>query len=284
MKRILIFAIILISFSAYADNGNPAYRIFTKNGKEISFKKYIKQLRKANIVLFGELHNNSICHWVQLETAAKLLERTQIVLGAEMFERDNNSDLAKYVNGEIDKKALDSLVRLWPNHKTDYAPLVDFAKDNNLDFVATNVPRRYANKVYHNGFGALDSLKDDEKKWIAPLPISYDPELSLYADMAKMMPGHGAENLPKAQAIKDATMAYFITRNQQPEHVFLHFNGNYHSNEFQGISWYLNKYDPAKRIKTIATVEQKDIKNLDEENKNLADFILVIPENMTKTY
>ncbi|MFT6849919.1 MAG: putative iron-regulated protein [Sphingobacteriales bacterium] len=284
MKRSILLALILFSFSAFAGNKNPAYRIFTKNGKEISFKKYIKELNKANIVLFGELHNNSMCHWIQLETASKLFERTPLVLGAEMFERDNNSALAKYVKGEIDKKALDSLIRLWPNHSTDYAPLVDFAKDNNLDFIATNVPRRFANKVFHNGFEALDSLKSSEKKWVAPLPISYDPELSLYAGMAKMMPGHGAENLPKAQAIKDATMAYFIAKGQQPDHVFLHFNGTYHSNEYQGINWYLNKYDPAKRITTIATVEQKNIKKLEDGNKKLADFILVIPENMTKTY
>ncbi|MEZ4981018.1 MAG: ChaN family lipoprotein [Saprospiraceae bacterium] len=47
---------------------------------------------------------------------------------------------------------LDSTARLWSNYKTDYAPLVDFAKENDLQFVATNIPRRYASLVYMNRF------------------------------------------------------------------------------------------------------------------------------------
>ena len=70
----------------------------------------------------------------------------------------------------------------------------------------------------------------------------------------------------------------------KPKHLFIHFNGAYHSDEKEGILWYLNKYKPNLKILTISTVEQDKIDVLDPENFNKADFILVVPEKMTKTY
>jgi uncharacterized iron-regulated protein len=55
---------------------------------------------------------------------------------------------------------------LWTNFKTDYKPLVDLAKENKLNFVASNVPRSFAKLVYKGGFEALDSLSDEEKAWM----------------------------------------------------------------------------------------------------------------------
>ena len=162
--------------------------------------------------------------------------------------------------------------------------MVDFAKDNNIGFVATNVPRRYASLVYKNGFEALDALTDEEKSWIAPLPIAYDASLPGYVKMLEMMGGHGGDNLPKAQAIKDATMAHFIAQNLQPGKVFMHYNGTYHSDNFEGINWYLKREKPELKIVTISAVSQKDISKLEEEHLQKADFILVIDEDMTKTY
>lgn len=82
---------------------------------------------------------------------------------------------------------MDTLARLWNNHKTDYKPLVDFAKNNRTPFIATNVPRRYASMVFREGFEALNSLPSNEKKWIAPLPIPYDSTLPGYVKMIEMM-------------------------------------------------------------------------------------------------
>lgn len=98
------------------------------------------------------------------------------------------------------------------------------------------------------------------------------------------MGGHGGENLPKAQAIKDATMAYFIHKNLKNNSLFIHFNGSYHSDNFEGIFWYLKQLNTELKIKTISTVEQNSIEKLEVSNKNKADFIIAVPENMIKTY
>lgn len=269
-----------------------AYKIYNAKGKEVSVEKMVKQLAKKNVVLFGELHNDPIAHWLQLKVAQQLQQQQSIILGAEMFERDNQKGLDAYLNGEIDRKGLDSTVRLWSNFSTDYAPLLDFAKANQLPFIATNIPRRYASMLYKHGVDSLLQLPESEKQWIAPLPFPFDPELPGYTAMMQMMPEHANENFPKAQAIKDATMAASIlkARTTNNNTLFLHFNGAYHSNNYEGIYWYLKKYFEASNsgetllIGTISTVLQSDVNRLEKENKGVADFILVVDEEMTTTY
>ena len=260
------------------------YQLYNQKGKKTTYKKLLEAAAKADVVFFGENHDNSLNHWLELELTKDLSEKRGLVMGAEMIEADNQDELDQYLKGEIDQKVFDTEARLWKNHNTDYKPLVDFAKDNNIGFVATNVPRRYASLVYKNGFEALGALTDEEKSWIAPLPIAYDASLPGYVKMLEMMGGHGGDNLPKAQAIKDATMAHFIAQNLQPGKVFMHYNGTYHSDNFEGINWYLKREKPELKIVTISAVSQKDISKLEEEHLQKADFILVIDEDMTKTY
>src|SRR5690606_4769434 len=161
-----------------------------------------------------------------------------VVLGAEMIEADNQKQLDDYLAGRISQKQFDTLARLWSNHKTDYKPLVDFAKDKKLKFVAANIPRRYASMVSKKGMESLDALTDEEKSWMMPLPMPYDANLPGYVNMMKMMGDHANENFPKAQAVKDATMAHFIIKNMQSGSVFIHYNGTYHSDNYEGIGWY----------------------------------------------
>jgi uncharacterized iron-regulated protein len=273
----------LICFVLSAQEKKP-YQLFDKKGNKVSYGKLLKAAEKAQVVLFGEYHNNAIVHWLQLELTKDLAEKKALVLGAEMIEADNQKLLDLYLKGEINQKQLDTTARLWPNYKTDYKPLVDFAKENKLPFIATNIPRRYASLVSKKGFEALDNLTDEEKTWIAPLPILYDATLPGYVEMMKMMGDHTSPNMPKAQAIKDATMAYFIEKNLQPNSVFIHYNGTYHSDSYEGIYWYLKKTLPTLDIITISTVEQKDVEKILTDNYTKGDYILVIDEDVTKTY
>ncbi len=276
---------VFLSTIIMAQNGKPAYLLYNSKGKKSSYKKMMKQLQKADIILFGEFHNNAIAHWLQIEVTQSVHDKRELILGAEMFEADNQEPLDLYLQDSIDDKQLDTLARLWPNYKTDYAPLVNFAKVNQLKFIATNIPRRYARMVFRQGIESLDTLSEQEKSWIAPLPMAYDGTLSQYKEMKDMMgDSHGGDNFPKAQAIKDATMAHFILQHWSKGKCFIHYNGAYHSDKFQGILWYLQQQQPNLNYVTISTVEQKDISTLDKEHLNRADFIICVPETMTKTY
>ena len=283
MKK-LTFSIFLFATIISVAQDKKAYQIFDKKGKKSSYEKVLKANEKTDVVLFGEIHDNSLVHWLQLEFTKDLAQRKPLVLGAEMLEADNQKQLDQYLKSEINQKQLDSSARLWKNYKTDYKPLVDFAKDKKINFIATNVPRRYASLVFKKDLVALDSLSALEKSWIAPLPIEFDINLPGYKGMMSMQGGHAGEKMPKAQAIKDATMAYFINKNRKENSIFVHYNGTYHSDNYEGINWYLRKLDADIQIVTIAMVEQKDITKLEAEHYNKADFILVIDEDVTKTY
>jgi len=283
MKFILTGLLLLLMFGVQAQK-LEAYQVYNKKGKKVSFKKLLKSVKEKDIILFGELHDNPIAHWMQLKLTQQLHDKNELVLGAEMLETDNQKVLNQYLNDEINQKGLDSLARLWVNHKTDYKPLVDFAKTNQLKFIATNIPRRYASLVYKKGFEALDSLSKKEKNWMSPLPIAYDANLPGYKKMMNMMPEHANSNLPKAQAIKDATMAHFILENRREGQQFIHYNGAYHSDNFEGIYWYLQQASADLKIATISTVMQKEVGKLEKEYKGKADFILVVDEEMTNTY
>jgi len=288
--------LLLLPFCLFLENGRaelPAYHIFTSKGKSTDYEDLLKASKKSEIILFGESHNNPICHWLELRLAKDLYaaKKDRLVLGAEMFERDNQLLLNEYLSKMIRKKDFEAEAKLWPNYKTDYAPITDFAREKNIKFIATDIPRRYAAIVNMKGFSGLDSINSAERGLIAPLPIKYNPELKCYKDIMSMigdgMPAHMSENIAKAQAIKDATMGHFIMKNWADSIVILHFNGSYHSDDHLGIEWYLQeqikKTDWVVRILTITTVEQDTIDNLDKEYLGKADFIICIPSDMTKT-
>lgn len=284
MKKTLLSAFSILFFLQLSAQSLPAYMLFNAKGKKVSFEKMIKTIAEHDIVFIGESHNNPISHWMELEITKACKEKRNLVLGAEMFEQDNQPALDNYLQGKISAKGLDSSARLWKNYPTDYAPLVNFAKENKITFAATNIPRRYASIVNRGGFAALDTLSATAKSWIAPLPILYDSTLPGYKNILTMMGDHGTPNLVKAQAIKDATMAHFILKYFVPGSLFVHYNGSYHSENHEGIVWYINQLRPELKVVTITTVSQKDAKKLLDENKNKADFIICVDEDMTTTY
>jgi len=284
MRKIALLLIGIFFLKLSFSQDKPAYVLYNKDGKKVKYSKMLNTVSGADILLFGEFHNNPIAHWLQLEVTKDLKEKRSLILGAEMFEADNQEQLNAYLQGKITAKGFDSSARLWKNYPTDYAPLVNFAKANSIVFAATNIPRRYASLVSKRGFEVLDSLPANEKNWIAPLPIPYDPELPGYKTMLEMMKDHGSPNMPKAQASKDATMAHFILKYYQPGSLFIHYNGSFHSENYDGIVWYLKKQQPDLKYATITVVSQKDINKLLDENKNKADYIICVDEDMTTTY
>ena len=284
MKKLLLLSVIAIISFGFAGE-KKAYVIYDSNGKSSSYADLLKAAEGSDIVMFGEEHDNPICRWLELELAKDLHDtlKNKLVLGAEMFEADQQVALNEYLRGAITEKTFTAAIVLWGNYGTDYKPLVEFAKENKLPFVADNIPRRYANMVYNRGLASLDSIDKDAKKWIAPLPIKYDSTVQAYKEIFENAGGHGGQNLPKSQAVKDATMAYFIMQNWKPGQTFLHYNGAYHSNNHSGIVWYLKQKNPKLKILVISSVTQDSIDALGDDNKGLGDFIITIPESMTRT-
>lgn len=288
MKHILLALSLLVAVSGWSQK--IAYQIFDKKGKPVNYEKMVAGVAKKQVILFGEYHDDAIVHWLQLSLTRDVYElaKQQLVLGAEMFEADMQEPLTAYIKGQIDeKKFMDSVTSLWKNYRTDYKPLVEFAKAKGLHFVASNIPRYIARNIYRGGIETLDTLAADVKSLLPPLPFPYDADLPGYKAMLAMGGGHGGENLPKSQASKDATMAYRIVqalKGDFGQYKLVHYNGSYHSDGYEGIVWYLKQYAPELMVATIGTARQKNVTKLEKEHIGKADFVICVDEEMTKTH
>jgi len=263
-----------------------AYQLFDSNGNPAEYSKLLKRAIEADVIFFGEFHDNPICHWLQMELLIDLHEEFEdrLIFGAEFFEADDQLKIDEYFSGLISQNNFEREVRLWNNYKTDYKSMVEYAKENNIPFLATNVPRRYANLVFREGPEALKQLPEASLKFMAELPFEVDFELQTYESMMEMARGRGNNNFVYAQAIKDVTMAHFINVNLSENQVFYHINGSFHTNYKEGIIWYLLRMNPKLKVLNISTVLEEDATVWNKENQGLADFILAIPERMSRSY
>lgn len=289
MKRVcLIFFATLLVASLYAQKDyKKAYTIFDAEGKEIGYETLIKKISSYNVVLLGEIHNCAIVHWLEFEIARSLFDEhgKEFAMGAEMFEADNQLIVDEYMQSVITYDRFEDEARLWPNYSTDYYPFLYFAKENSIPFVATNVPRRYANVVKNRGLQYLDSLSAEAKAYLPPLPVTFkvEEDNSMFAMMQLFSKSESnAEYMAQAQAIKDATMAWNIAKSKAKH--FLHIQGNYHSDFKQGIVLYLAEYAPNLSVVTICNVRQDDISSLEDENKGRADYYIAVPTDMSVSY
>ena len=287
MRKLMTFLLLVVAFAASAQQ-KAAYAIYTSEGKEVEYGTMLKALNKADVIFIGETHNCPIAHWMEYEITSDIIRKSPkgLVLGAEMFESDNQLLVDEYTTGLISSDRFEKEAKLWDNYWTDYAQLVYLAREHGLKFVATNVPRRYASYVKDNGLAALQGLSDDAKSLMAPLPIPYqqtEQDEAMFGFM-QLMGGssEGQSHYAEAQAIKDATMAWFISQNYDKK--FIHFNGNFHSDNKGGIIPYLEKYLPGKTIVTICSTRQDSLNSLEKENRGRADFIIVAPTDFPMSY
>ncbi|MBO3099741.1 ChaN family lipoprotein [Gelidibacter pelagius] len=289
MKQIKLSALILlINISFVIAQSQPAYELFNQKGKIANYDKMIKDLVKSDMVFFGEYHTNPISHWMQIEMAKSFYKERgdKLFFGAEMFENGNQLVLDEYLAGFYEEdKMLPEITQLWGNYATDYKPLVEFAKEKKLRFVASNIPRRYAAMINKKGIDVLDELSPEALAMIGPLKEHFDA--SVYADMKDKMGGHvppNMLNIQTAQAAKDATMAHFSINNFNPGDLYFHLDGAYHSDYGRGIIWWVNKIKPGYTIKSITTVLRSEWNKMtDEEKAQIANYIIVVADNMTQT-
>lgn len=289
MKKLCKSFILFSSFLqlSFAQESTP-FQWFNAAGEKVTFAEVTQSAIAQDAVFFGELHNNVMAHWMQLKLTQSINAQSNkaLVLAAEMLETDQQVVLNEFLTGLLTDKQFEEGTRLWPNYKTDYKPLILFAKEHQLKFVAANVPRRYASMVASFGIEKLDSLDQTAKQFLPQLPVEV-PNIPSYENMKNMMGPHAGDKADKfvaAQALKDATMAFSIAPYVIPSNIVLHFNGSYHSDHHEGIVYYLKKQKPTTKVLVITTVEQSDLDNISEEVRKKADFILVVAADFPKSY
>lgn len=292
MRMLAVILTACICFTAAAqDSMSVHYKIYdTRSKQPISIDKIIADFANADVLFFGEEHNDSAGHYLEnkILRALHAAYGNKLVLSMEMFETDNQLVLDEYLQGKIDEARLAKDARLWSNYK-DYRPMVEFAKQNKVPVIAANPPRRYVSMVTRRGMQSLDSLSKDAKKFLPPLP--YDTLSGRYRDkfMETMRgaPESASKNIYYSQSLWDAGMSYSIQqylKKNKGQKVF-HCVGKFHTDEKLGTAAQLLLRNKKLRIRNISCFPDKNFTAPDwNKLEKLGDYVILTDDNLKRTY
>lgn len=289
----------------FATIGFLSYQfVFSQTGIEKHFKIYnahsgqittVEQIaadcKDADVLFFGEEHSDSAGHFLEARIFEALhkIYGDKLALSMEMFETDCQLVLDEYLDGYINEDRLMKDARPWGNYK-DYRPIVEFARQNHLDVVAANAPRRYVNMVSRKGMKSLDSLSKSSKKFLPPLP--YDTAAGRYREkfLEFMRGGSPGTNNPRiyySQNLWDAGMSYSIYsywKKNKDKKIF-HMVGRFHCDEKLGTLAQLQKRKAKLKILNISCFSDSSFSNPDWKKFNhLGDYVIITDPGLKKTF
>ncbi|MDJ0701914.1 MAG: ChaN family lipoprotein [Leptolyngbyaceae cyanobacterium MO_188.B28] len=200
----------------------------------------LQSLFQADVVYLGETHDILADHQAQLAIIQALhRQNPELAIALEMFQRPYQSVLDQYLAAEITEAELVELSQYeqrWGFPWEYYAPIIRFARDNQLPLIALNAPNEVPRKVARQG---LESLSEDERQYIPPLS-EIRTDNSDYRQLVQQAFGahhaHAAvagmnfENFFAAQVVWDETMAAGIANflQQAPERQVVVLAGQGH--------------------------------------------------------
>jgi len=257
---------------------------------ELTSEQFIKEVSNSDMILVGEVHSDSVTHIVEYELLKAIYTKhNNCAVAFEMFERDVQKILDKYLYSKITEKDFLEKSRPWTNYQSAYKPLIEFAKKNKLPALAMNVPRRYANNVARWGKGILHTIPDSEKVWIARelkcLDDSYKERFMKEMGSQKRpvpMARFDFENLYRAQCLKDDTMAEsisdFLEKNQ--EYKVIAFLGSFHVAYGLGLAKKLHIIKPEINLKVVSCITVDDLSSLNfSTHRDKGDYLIFIARN-----
>ena len=270
-------------------------RVFDARQKSFTdFESMLADLARADVVFVGEQHDDPDTHRLELAIVEGLVRRkVSVTVAMEMFERDVQPSLDRYLAGAIGEPQFLAESRPWPRYATDYRPLVEFARLHGLPVIASNVPRPIAADVAKEGLGVLDAL--GPRRALAARDIQH-PESGDYYDrfMAVMASGgHGQTSdtaapdahakdvrFYLAQCLKDETMGESVANAfagaAGRRSTIVHVNGAFHSDYGEGTAASARRRMPGRRIAVISVLPVDDLDALapGADDAKRGDYVL----------
>jgi uncharacterized iron-regulated protein len=192
-----------------ADSG---YRIYDLHrGKEMSLSEAVSELGKNRIVLVGEHHTDKQHHFAQL-AVVRALKRAgfPVAIGLEMFRKDSQDDLDRWVAGKTGEKEFQRIYYdNWNYPWSAYRMIFEYARKENVPMIGLNVPRDITRQVAQKGFSSLSA---EQKGQISNVACRVDKDYMDYIKSAYGSHGHGHGKFDftyfcEAQLVWDSAMA-----------------------------------------------------------------------------
>ncbi len=290
MNKLLLLTLILLPFLVKSQDINQHYKIYdVKKQKIINLDDIVADMAKADVLFFGEEHNDSIGHYLEVTLFKKLATTYQNKVGLtlEMFHTDVQPVINEYLAGIITEKNFIKEGRAWNNYK-DYKPMVEFAKSEGIMVIGGNAAARYSNSVTKNGMEILSKLPASSKQFLPPNKIDTLTG-RYYEKFIDLLGGHGmgAMKVYQTQNFWDATMAWSIAKfaKEHKGKKIFQVNGRFHSDEKLGTYAQLQKYAPKLKALNIASFAAEDFENPNwEKYQNLGDYVIVTDPKVKKSF
>lgn len=271
------------------------HRVYDARRKRFTdFEAMLADLTYADVVFLGEQHDDPATHRLEAASLEGLARRrSNVVLALEMFERDVQGPLDQYLAGKIAEPDFLAGARPWPRYRTDYRPLLEFARLWKWPVVAGNVPRRFASLVSRAGLAGLDSLPAGDRALVArELDCPHDDYFERFAKTMGEMPTHSGDTRPQtpeekratiervyqAQCIKDETMGESIAAAfaaAPPRALVVHVNGAFHSDYRFGAAERAQRRLRGKRVAVVSFVPVPDLDQADgKPQRKLGDYVV----------
>ncbi|MEY4548149.1 MAG: hypothetical protein RL685_4344 [Pseudomonadota bacterium] len=192
-----------------------ALPLYVQHGEEkLSEPALWQALAKQRVICFGEQHDDPAHHFAQRRALEELAARSAaekrvLAAGFEMFQKPYQTALSSFVGGTLPEAQflIDSEYKeRWGFDFALYRPLLQVARDNNLEALALNTPRELTRKVGRTG---LASLEAGERNQLPELDLT-NTDHKAYFDAAMgnhAMPDRKPEDMYAAQVLWDETMA-----------------------------------------------------------------------------
>ncbi len=263
---------------------SSSHFVATANDTVMEVGDVADDLARADVVALGELHQTPSVHQLHHALLTALhARRSNIVIALEMFERDTQMVLLKYLTGMVTEETFLAQSRPWPDYARDYRPVIEFAKANGLVVIAANAPRKLASQVAREGAAAVLGNPDVARTTTAP-------EDAYWEEFLLQMKGHPGltdamqKNFYAAQCIKDDTMAESITDHlqsiksgQRPLVVLI--CGRTHSDHGYGTVARIKNRLPGLDVRVVSAETVKDASTgIYTSPRTIGDYVVVAPE------
>jgi len=244
-----------------------------KEKVEVSADVMLDDLRQAQVIFVGELHDNPGHHQAQLSIIDALdNDERPLAIGLEMFRRDSQEDLDVWTSGKTSLVEFLEVYRenwaMWPV----YSRIFMHARNEKVKMVGLNIPRTITGKVARNGYKSLSS---DERLLLGNVQCEVNQAYGEYIRQA--MGGHGGHGdqflyFCEAQLLWDTIMARnlidFLKEN--PDYRVVVLAGSGHAWKFGIPRQLVEQAEISYRVILPEIIGRIDRRNI---NQKVADYL-----------